>query len=177
MNRNGRAIVFVRGDIDMASSQAFRDALLTAQRGAPDVMVDLSEVLFIDSTGINALIQAYRRAPDRGSLRLVSPRPAVRRVFEITGVSELLRLEPQHLTRRQVTYNTSGWRQWMTDETTKDDVPVAEIIEVGPRSNWVSASVHCALESERETKMYESLDKAMRAAEHHGSPAPQTSER
>jgi anti-anti-sigma factor len=89
VNGVGQAIVFVRGDIDLASGQAFRDALLSAQEGAPEVIVDLGEVAFMDSTGIHALLGAYRRAQNRGSLGVVGSSPAVRRVFEITGVSEL----------------------------------------------------------------------------------------
>jgi stage II sporulation protein AA (anti-sigma F factor antagonist) len=169
VNRNGRAIVYVRGEIDVASCQEFRAALLAAQTGAPDVIVDLSAVTFMDSSGINALIGAYRRASEPGSLHVVSPTPAVRRVFEITGMSELLLVDPPHLTWRQVTYHTSGWRQWMTEETTDDGGPVAEIIEVGPRSVQGRDCVRYALESGGETTLYESLDEAMQAAEYLGA--------
>ena len=82
-------------------------------------MVDLSEVAFMDSTGINALIGAYRRTPHGGCLQVVGAKSAVRRVFEITGVSELLLLEPHPLASRQVTDHTCDWRQWMTEEATK----------------------------------------------------------
>jgi hypothetical protein len=57
-----------------------------------------------------------------------------------------------------VTYHTGGWRQWMTDQTTNDGGPIAEIIEVGPASGLGSLSVRYALESERETRLYGSLD-------------------
>ena len=177
VNHNGRAIVFIRGEMDMSSSRAVRDALSTAQQGSPDVIVDMTEVTFMDSTGINALMGAYRRAPHDGSVRVVGAKSIVRRAFEITGVSELLLLEPPGLTWRQVTYNNSGWRQWMTDEQTGDGAPVAEIIEAGPSSNWGSNDIHFALESDGETTVHGSLDEAMRAAERHGSVSPPTSER
>ncbi len=165
VNHNGRAIVFVRGEMDMSSSPAVCDALSNAQQGSPDVIVDLSEVTFMDSTGINALIGAYRRASDDGSLGVVGAKSIVRRVFEITGVSELLLLEPPRLTWRQVTYNNSGWRQWMTEEQTDNRGPIAEIIEAGPSSNWGSHNVQYALESDGETTLYNSLEEAMQAAE------------
>lgn len=165
VSHNGRAIVFIRGEMDMSSAAAVRDALSTAQQGSPDVIVDMTEVTFMDSTGINALMGAYRRAPYDGSVRVVGAKSIVRRVFEITGVSELLLLEPPGLTWRQVTYNISGWRQWMTEEQTGDGAPIAEIIEAGPSSNWGSNDVQYALESNGETGRYSSLEEAMRAAE------------
>ena len=175
VKRNGRAMVFVCGDIDLASGQAFREALCTAQQGASDVIVDLSDVAFMGSTGINALIGASRRTPDEGCLRVVGARSAVRRVFDITGVTELLLLEPRPLTWRQVTYHTSGWRQWMTEETTRAGEPVAEIVEVGSPGKGATDSVHYSLEIDRETTVYGSLEDAMRAAAHHGFIPPQTS--
>ena len=123
---------------------------------------DRSNVQLVDSTGINALMGAYRRAPRDASVRVVGAKSIVRRVFEITGVSELLLLEPPGLTWRQVTYNNSGWRQWMTEEQTGDGAPAAEIIEAGPSSNWGSNDVHYALEINGETGRYSSLEEAMR---------------
>ncbi len=174
VNSNGRAIVFLQGEIDMSAGPAIRDALSTAQQGSPDVSVDLSDVTFMDSTGINALLRAYRQASPGGSLRVVGAIPAVRRVFDITGVSEPLLLEPKRLTWQQVTYHLSGWRQWMTDQTTNDGGPIAEIIEVGPHGG--RGNVHYALESKGESRLYRSLDEAMRAAELLGSVTPQTGE-
>jgi anti-anti-sigma factor len=172
---NGRAIVFASGEIDTSTGPAFRQALLAAQQGAPNVTVDLREVAFMDSTGVNALMGAYQRAPQGHSLRVVSPSPAVRRVLDITGVSEVLLLE-SYLTWRQVTYHNSGWRQWMTVETTNDGLPVAEIIEVGSPGDRTSENLNYALETNGDTSLHQSLGEAMTAAEHLGFVAPQTSE-
>ena len=61
----------------------------------------------------------------------------------------------------------------MTEQTTNGGRPIAEIIEVGPASGWGGHNVHYALESEGETRLYDSLDEAMRAAELLGSVTPQ----
>lgn len=98
LSRNGRATVFVRGEIDMSSGPLLRDALSTAQQGSPHVIVDVSDVTFMDSTGINVLIGAYHQTPEGGSLAVLGARPAVRRVFDLTGVSELLMVESQEQT-------------------------------------------------------------------------------
>ena len=165
VNANGRAIVSLHGEIDLSCGPALRAALSATQQGSPDVIVDLSGVTFMDATGLNALIGAYHQAPEGGSLGVVGPTSAIRRVFDVTGLSELLLLEPRRPTWQQVTYNHSGWRQWITVETTDGGGPVAEIIEVGSPGDWGGRRVRYALESGGETRMYRSLDEAMRAAE------------
>jgi stage II sporulation protein AA (anti-sigma F factor antagonist) len=83
----------VAGDVDMATRDAFEDAV-TGALTAPavtHVVVDLTGVGFCDSTGINALVRAWRAANERQvTLRISNPQPAVRRVLEITGVLALL---------------------------------------------------------------------------------------
>ena len=175
VNANGRAIVSLHGEIDMNRGPALRDALSAAQHGSPDVIVDLSGVTFMDSTGLHALIGAYYGAPQGGTLAVVGPTAAIRRVFDITGLSEMLLLPPRRPTWQQVTYNHSGWRQWITAETTDDGGPVAEIIEVGSPGDWGGRPVHYALESGGETIIYRSLDEAMRASELPASVTPHPS--
>jgi anti-anti-sigma factor len=89
VNRNGRAIVFVSGEMDLASEARFRHALRTAQQGSPDVIVDLSRVTFMDTTGISALVGARRMASD-AQFHVVGATKQIRKVFEITGVDQFL---------------------------------------------------------------------------------------
>ena len=53
---------------------------------------------------------------------------------------------------------------------------MAEIVEMGSPAKDLGDSVHYALETGAETTVYGSLEQAMRAAEHLGSVAPQTSD-
>jgi hypothetical protein len=55
----------------------------------PCVVVDLSRVSFIDSSGLGVLVGALKRVRERGALSLVCPEPRVRRVFEITGLTQV----------------------------------------------------------------------------------------
>jgi anti-sigma B factor antagonist len=177
VERLGRTVVVVRGEVDMVSGSRFRDALCTAQQSSADVVVDMSDVTFLDSTGINALVGAHGQTPPDGSFGVVGAQAAVRKVFDITGIAGVLMLEPEGLTWHQVTYHTGGWRQWMTEETTQDGKPIAEIIEVGSHGNGLGDKVQYVLESDGVTTPFGSLDEAMRAAELHRSVAPQTSDR
>jgi anti-anti-sigma factor len=86
-------VLTVAGEVDIVTVESFRTALLDAQR-SPKVVVDLSGVTFMDSAGINALVGAYHRVAPDCELRIVGLRPNVRRVFEITGLLELFRVDP-----------------------------------------------------------------------------------
>jgi len=76
----------------MASAPTLRDHLLGhVGLGEPCLVVDLSEVDFMDSTGLYALVVAYRQAREVGSsLCVARAQPAVRRVLEITKLDVLL---------------------------------------------------------------------------------------
>jgi anti-sigma B factor antagonist len=59
------------------------------------VLVDLSDVSYCDSTGINALLAAYLRATARHiDMVVTGAAPPVRRVFEMAGVDDLLARDP-----------------------------------------------------------------------------------
>ncbi|WP_157748138.1 STAS domain-containing protein [Micromonospora echinaurantiaca] len=67
------------------------DVMQGAIARAPRVQVDLARVSFIDSTVLNAFVNAHGRASDRGvSLALVNPTGHVRRVLSMTGILPLL---------------------------------------------------------------------------------------
>ncbi|MBI4935964.1 MAG: STAS domain-containing protein [Actinobacteria bacterium] len=81
----------IAGDIDMAGGPILEDAMLAREAeltaaGGGDVILDLSDVHFIDSSGLRTLLAATRRAAGRGgSLELRWIGPEIIRLFEITG--------------------------------------------------------------------------------------------
>jgi len=79
----------ISGEIDLAVAAELQ-AVVT---GDEDVVIDLSGVTFLDSSGIAAIVRAYRQQSANG--RLLSVRGAtgaVSRVLEITGVDSILPL-------------------------------------------------------------------------------------
>ncbi len=79
----------VAGEIDLYTAPRLHDELATALAGgmAVRIVVDLSGVEFCDSTGMNVLLAAQRRARDSGGdLQLAGPRPAVKKVLQLTGL-------------------------------------------------------------------------------------------
>ena len=87
-----RVRVDVAGEVDTASITRLQDALDDALSGHPTgVIVNLADVTFMDSSGINTLIRAYNTATRTGTtLTVINCPPIVRRVLTITGVFDLL---------------------------------------------------------------------------------------
>ena len=96
--RDGSLIASVLGEVDLATAPQLLDAvessLVSDSAGTSRVVVDLTEVEFLDSSGLNALVGLERLLSGNGvELRLVSPADAVvRQVFEITQLTETLRV-------------------------------------------------------------------------------------
>lgn len=93
---DGTVHLSLRGELDLAGSQRMEDSLADIDRRDPKmVIVDLSGLAFIDSTGLRLLLQADARARERGYELLLRPGSApVQRVFEVTGALDVLRFEP-----------------------------------------------------------------------------------
>jgi anti-sigma B factor antagonist len=83
------ASVVVKGEVDMATAPQLRDTLLRlVDGGASDIVLDCRGLDFLDSSGIGVLIAVRKRLGDDGSLTLEAPQAHVRKVLELTGVSE-----------------------------------------------------------------------------------------
>lgn len=81
------AILAVGGEIDMATTDQLRRALDELIDGSTRVVCDLTDVTFIESTGIGVFVAARKHLlARRGSLVLVAPRPAIRRILELVGL-------------------------------------------------------------------------------------------
>ncbi len=97
-DREGDALVFrLRGSFDIATAPSVRAALMdAANEGKHDLIVDLSGVEFLDSTGLGALIGSHRRASENGGhVTLVVADGPISRLLNITG---LLRVFPVYRT-------------------------------------------------------------------------------
>ena len=82
-------VVEVSGELDLHSAPQLRAEIArTIENYAPPrIVVDLSGVTFLDSTGVGVLVGAFKRAREAaGTLHFCSPQSRVRRVFEITGL-------------------------------------------------------------------------------------------
>jgi len=88
------AVLVIEGEIDTLTAGALERALTELLAEPSDVLVvDLSAVTFLASSGLAVLIRAAHEAGER-RLRLVSSARAVRRPMEITGSDQLFDLYP-----------------------------------------------------------------------------------
>jgi anti-anti-sigma factor len=88
----GNPIVRVSGDLDISNADALEATVTSIAAARPGRLVfDLSALRFIDSAGITVLLGATAKVKD---VRLRRPSPAVRRVVELTGLAEVLPIEP-----------------------------------------------------------------------------------
>lgn len=88
----GETTITVAGDLDMSNVSALERAVGAATGAPPQRLVfDLAGLRFMDSAGIAVLLSAAERVP---SVRLRSPSPAVCRVIEMTGLTEILAIDP-----------------------------------------------------------------------------------
>ena len=85
----GQRVLFLAGELDLANAAELRERLRTLER--EDLMVDLSGVAFMDSTGLAALLQARLAAQRHGALlRVRGSNCQTRELLERTGVLALL---------------------------------------------------------------------------------------
>ncbi|HZP27915.1 MAG TPA: STAS domain-containing protein [Acidimicrobiia bacterium] len=86
----------VVGEVDVASSPTLRARISEMiDDGADRIVLDLSQMTFIDSSGLGVLVGALKRVRelDRKDLVLLGLQGPPRRVFEITGLTELFTIE------------------------------------------------------------------------------------
>ncbi len=87
-SQGGHAVVTATGELDLYTAPRLQAALAGLLREqVTRIVVDLSGVEFCDSTGMNVLLSAMKRLKEQGgSLELAAPRPAVRRILQVTGL-------------------------------------------------------------------------------------------
>jgi anti-sigma B factor antagonist len=89
-----RLVLAATGEVDIASADTLREALDDATAsGAAEIWLDLTNVEFMDSTGITAIVDALGRL-GRRRFAVICPQGPVRRVFEIAGVDRVIAIHP-----------------------------------------------------------------------------------
>lgn len=85
-----------QGELDLYTAPRLERAVLEQlDRGERHVVIDLSRTSFIDSSGIGAFVKLARAVNERGGhLKLTSPTRQVARLFEISGVHQVVDISP-----------------------------------------------------------------------------------
>jgi anti-anti-sigma factor len=87
----GVDLVALRGELDFASGEPLSTAFADLTGGPRRVVVDLSDLEFVDSSGVKMLVAAARAVEDAGgAFVLAGPTATVRRVFDILHLADVL---------------------------------------------------------------------------------------
>ena len=84
------------GEVDLATAPQLTDALANLSTES-DVQLELSELTFMDSSGLNAILTYARsRKNGAGPLVILNPSDQIERLFEITGLEQHPKIEVRH---------------------------------------------------------------------------------
>jgi stage II sporulation protein AA (anti-sigma F factor antagonist) len=91
----GVRVLALAGEIDHTTADTFRHALTAHDGPAPNTVIDLRHVTFMDSSGINVLIAAHQTAHAQGGRLYLTHVPApVHTVLHIVGLDDLIPIYP-----------------------------------------------------------------------------------
>jgi anti-sigma B factor antagonist len=88
IDRDGPAVVVrLAGELDLYNAHEVRDVLLAESGKAPErLVVELSQVTFVDSTALGVLIEARAKLPNKRAFLVASPQLEARRALEVSGL-------------------------------------------------------------------------------------------
>ncbi|HTX73186.1 MAG TPA: STAS domain-containing protein [Rectinemataceae bacterium] len=91
----GRTVVRMTGDCDLYSAPRFKAAVIDkVESGTGRLLIDLSAVRYLDSTGVGALISILQLMKQRGGeLRFRGVTGSPKRVLEMSGIISLMKME------------------------------------------------------------------------------------
>ncbi|GGM70573.1 anti-sigma-B factor antagonist [Thermopolyspora flexuosa] len=93
----GNAVMTIVGEIDLYTAPRLQAEFARLLEDGPSrVVIDMSGVEFCDSTGMNVLLSALKRLRERGGgLEVAAPRPAVRKILQVTGLDSVFVVHDQ----------------------------------------------------------------------------------
>ena len=92
----GHHVIAARGEIDLFTAPELKQVLTEAiESGQHRLVIDLSDVSFLDSTALGVLIGAVKRLRSRGgALAIVNTEASIAKTFEITGLDQIFTIRP-----------------------------------------------------------------------------------
>jgi anti-anti-sigma factor len=94
-NRNRAAVLRLKGRLDVKTSPILLQRAAEIQANGQNLVLNLSEVSFIGSSGIGALLVLVEQFQEQaGVVRLVSPSPAVDAVIKLLNLDRFLAVDP-----------------------------------------------------------------------------------
>jgi anti-sigma B factor antagonist len=92
--QEGIPVIQLSGEVDAYTCSRFRDAMIDAiEQGHPSIVVSMTDVEYIDSSGLGTLVGGLKRSSEKGGrIAVVCNSSQIRKVFEITGLEKVFPL-------------------------------------------------------------------------------------
>ncbi|MBC6463564.1 STAS domain-containing protein [Actinomadura sp. HBU206391] len=114
---DGVTVVALNGELDLATADTLVAQIAKAYKQAPGLVLDLTELVFIDSAGLGVLLQAQRKATEHGgAVALASCRPQVARALQLSGLDSRI---PCYATAAQALTDHSFTARSPTDKSSR----------------------------------------------------------
>lgn len=89
------SVVAVWGEVDLHTAPKLQYAIERGSEGVRAVVLDMGDIVFMDSTALSTLMRAKESLDKKGtSLRLTAPSKAVERIFAVTGFEDYFDIYP-----------------------------------------------------------------------------------
>ncbi|MDD4146286.1 MAG: anti-sigma factor antagonist [Clostridia bacterium] len=92
-SKKNTLIIRVRGDFDLVSVHEFREKIDQSleETMSQNLLLDLSEITFIDSSGIGVILGRYRKVKaNHGQMVICGTQPAIEKIFKVSGIISLM---------------------------------------------------------------------------------------
>ena len=94
--RDGMRIIKAVGEVDLYSSPDLREIVTKGGDASQTVVVDLSDVAYMDSSGVATLVEGFRVAEDnKGKFVLLAPSPSVLKVLQLSRLDSVFDIREQ----------------------------------------------------------------------------------
>ncbi|HBR04024.1 MAG TPA: anti-sigma factor antagonist [Ruminiclostridium sp.] len=95
VENTGGHVIHLKGEIDIYSASDFKERLYNSiGEGGQDVILDCSDLSYIDSMGLGILVGALKRIKQQNhDIVIKNPKSTVRKLFRITGLDKVFIME------------------------------------------------------------------------------------
>lgn len=88
-----KTILILKGRIDTTTAPEFEETLKEVTEEAKELILDFSEVQYVSSAGLRAILKGQKLMNTKGSMKLLHVNDGIMDIFEITGFVDFLTIE------------------------------------------------------------------------------------
>ena len=90
----GKVNISLEGRLDTVTSPELDAELKEILKGVTELTLDLAGLEYVSSAGLRVLLAAQKTMMNQGTLKIVNVNDVVMEIFEVTGFTDILKIEP-----------------------------------------------------------------------------------